>query len=91
MRIWWPKAMSVFWRLDRVELGAALLQLELVELGAQHIHGLRAVAVLRAVVLAGGDDAGRQVGDAHGRIGPVDVLAARTRGAVGVDLAGPCR
>ena len=31
------------------------------------------------------DDAGREVGDAHGRVGHVDVLAAGARRAVGVD------
>ena len=31
------------------------------------------------------DDAGRQVGDAHGRVGLVDVLAAGAAGAHGVD------
>jgi hypothetical protein len=51
----------------------------------QHRHGLRLVAVLRAVVLAFDDDAGGQVGDAHRRIGLVDVLAAGARGAEGVD------
>ena len=45
----------------------------------------RAVLVLRALVLAFDHDAGRQVGDAHGRIGLVDVLAAGAGGAVGVD------
>jgi len=41
--------------------------------------------VLRALGLAGDRDAGGEMGDAHGRIGGVDVLAARTRGTVGVD------
>jgi methyl-accepting chemotaxis protein len=48
-------------------------------------HGLCLVAVLRAVVLAFDDDAGRQVRDAHRRIGLVDVLTAGTRGTEGVD------
>ena len=41
--------------------------------------------MLRPVVLALDDDAGRQVRDAHGRIGLVDVLAARARRAKRVD------
>jgi hypothetical protein len=41
--------------------------------------------VLAALVLAGDHDAGRQVGDAHRRLGLVDVLAAGAGGAVGVD------
>ena len=65
-----------------------LAQLELVELRLQHRHRLGAVAVLRAVVLALHDDVGRQVRDAHRRVGLVDVLAAGARGAVGVDRAG---
>jgi hypothetical protein len=39
-----------------------------------------------AVVLAGDDDARGHVGDAHRRIGGVDVLPARARRAVGIDL-----
>ena len=41
---------------------------------------------LRALVLALDDDARGPVGDPHGRVGLVDVLAARAAGAVGVDL-----
>ena len=44
------------------------------------------VGRLRALVLALHDDAGRLVGDAHGGVGLVDVLAAGARRAVGVDL-----
>ena len=51
----------------------------------QHRHRLRAVAVLRAVVLALDDEPGRQVRDAHRGVGLVDVLAARARRAEGVD------
>ena len=65
-------------------LAAALLGLD--QLRAQHRHRGRAVRGLRALVLALHDDAGRLVGDAHGRVGLVDVLAAGARGAVGVDL-----
>src|SRR5262249_37436418 len=51
----------------------------------QHAHAFGAVAVLRAIVLALHHDPGREVGDAHRRLGLVDVLAARARGAVDVD------
>src|SRR5690606_5183216 len=64
---------------------APLLQLELVEARAQHGEGLGPVAVLRAVVLTGDHDAGRQMGQADGAVGLVDVLPAGARGAVGVD------
>jgi hypothetical protein len=49
------------------------------------LQRLGLVAVLAAPVLALGHDAGGKVGDAHGRVGLVDVLAARAAGAVGVD------
>ena len=70
----------------RVRLRALLLLL----LGGQQArleqrHGARAVLVLRTLVLAFHHDAARQVRDAHRGIGLVDVLAARARGAVGVD------
>ena len=71
--------------LDRQPLGLALLQLDLVEAGLQHLQRLGAVLMLAALLLDGNGDAGGNVGDAHGRIGLVDVLAARARGAVGVD------
>src|SRR6185437_9851210 len=53
-------------------------------------HGLVAVLVLGALVLALDDDAGGDVGDADGRVRGVDVLAALAAGAVGVgaDLVG---
>ena len=51
----------------------------------QQRHRARAVLVLRALVLALDDDARRHVRDADRRIGLVDVLAARARGAVRVD------
>ena len=41
--------------------------------------------MLGTIVLALGDDAGGQVGDADGAVGLVDVLAARAAGAEGVD------
>src|SRR5262249_8407957 len=61
----------------------ALLQLD--QLRAQELHRHRLVLGLRALVLALHDDAGGDVGDAHGRVGLVDVLAAGAGGAVGVD------
>src|SRR5690606_26040834 len=66
-------------------LGAALLHLELPQLRLKLFHRRGAVLVLRAVALAGDDDAGGLVGDADRRLGPVDVLATRARRAVGVD------
>ncbi len=60
-------------------------QLHVLQTRRQHLHRLVLVAVLAAVVLAFDDDAGRQVGQPHRRIGLVDVLAAGARGAEGVD------
>ena len=54
----------------------ALLQLRFVEPRAQHVPGLRAVAVLRAVVLAEDHDVGRDMGQPDRGLGLVDVLAA---------------
>src|SRR6478609_6612759 len=53
--------------------------------GPQDAHGLLLVLELALLVLAGRDDAGRQVRDAHGGVRGVDGLAAGTRGAVDVD------
>ena len=68
------------------DLLAALGLLALQQLGAQHLHRGVLVGRLRALVLALHDDPARAVGDAHGRVGLVDVLAAGARGAIGVDL-----
>jgi hypothetical protein len=54
--------------------------------GAQHDQRLGAVLDLALLVLHGHDDAGRQVGDAHGRVGRVHALPAGTGGTVDVDL-----
>ena len=42
-------------------------------------------AEMRAVILALCNDAGRQMGDAHRRIRPVDVLATGTAGPIRID------
>ncbi len=70
--------------LDFVELRALLLQLDLVELRLQHLHGLFAVLRLRAGHLALDDDAGRMVVQAHGRLHLVNVLSAGAAAAVGI-------
>ena len=62
----------------------ALAHFKVVELGAQTLPSDVAVAVLAAAVLALHHDAGGHVRQAHGRVGFVDVLTARTAGAVGV-------
>src|SRR2546423_575179 len=66
--------------------GIALVDLQLVELRLEHLHGGGAVLVLAALVLAGGHDAAGQMGDAHRRLGLVDVLSTRSGGAVDVHL-----
>src|SRR5258708_7677355 len=71
--------------LELVAVGLELAQFELVEARFQHRHGFRAVAVLRAIILALYHDARGQMSDAHRRVGLVDVLAARAGCAVGVD------
>src|SRR5260370_22161531 len=64
--------------------GALLLHIELVELGTQHTHGTLFIFVLRALVLAAGDQAGGNVGYAHGGISGVHVLPAFSAGAVSI-------
>src|SRR3954469_1047558 len=53
--------------------------------GAQDTQGLLLVLQLALLVLAGGDDSGGNVRDAHGGVGRVDGLPAGSRGAVDVD------
>ena len=67
------------------QLVVLLLALEGQQPGAEDAHGLVVVAVLRALVLAGDDQARRQVGQAHGGLGLVDLLAARAGRAEVVD------
>src|SRR5690348_3242165 len=73
-------------RFQRVPLGIALLHFQFVQLGGQHLHRAVAVGVLAALGLAGHDRVGGHVGDAHRRLGLVDVLAAGTRRTVYVGL-----
>ena len=70
---------------ELIELRLLLLHLQVVEPRLQHLHRRVAVLVLRSLVLARHDDAGRQVRDADGGVGDVDVLAAGAARAVGVD------
>src|SRR3546814_2788291 len=71
-------------RFERVALDVALLHFQLVQLRRQHLHRGVAVLVLAAACLAGDHGIGRDVGDAHRRLGLVDMLAAGTRGPVHV-------
>src|SRR5581483_1731000 len=66
-------------------LGLLLTRLLVLDARGEHGERLLLVLVLRARVLAFHHDAGGQVRDAHGRIGLVDVLAAGTRRAEGID------
>ncbi len=59
--------------------------LPLVQPGAQDLHRLGTVLVLRALLLHRHHDAGRDVRDAHGAVGLVDMLAAGAGRAIGVD------
>ena len=68
-----------------VELRLLLFRPQVVEPGAQHLHRGILVAVLRPLVLARHDDAGRQMGEADGGVGDVHVLAAGAARAIRVD------
>src|SRR5262249_24567511 len=62
--------------LEPRRLALALLDLALVEAGLEHAQRQLAVLDLRALVLAGNDDAGGLVAQAHSGVGFVEVLAA---------------
>ncbi len=70
--------------LDRLGGRLADLQLPLVEPGPQHLPRPLAAPEPRALALAGHHDVGRDVGQAYGGVGLVDVLPARARGPIGV-------
>jgi hypothetical protein len=61
---------------ELIEPRLLLFQLQIVQPRLQDLHARGAILVLRSLVLARDDDAGGKVGDADGRIGHVDVLAA---------------
>ena len=63
-----------------------LLELQLRQLGAQHLHGVVAILKLAALRLTEHHDAGGQVGQADGGGGLVDVLAACAGGAACLHL-----
>src|SRR5256884_3121796 len=69
--------------------GIALVDLQLVELRLEHLHGGGAGLVLAAPGLARGPRAAGQMGDAHPPPGLVDLLPARPPGAGGVPLQVP--
>ena len=62
-----------------------LLELHLVQTGAQHLHADFAVLDLGALLLRLHHRVGGDVRDAHGRVGRVDALAARAGRAVRID------
>ena len=67
-------------------LGLLALELHLVETGAKDAKCLLLVLELAFLVLAGHHEAGRQMGEANGRVGGVDRLATRPGRAVDVHL-----
>ena len=67
------------------ELLFLLLFPQFIEPRPQHLHGHVLVLELRALVLALDNDVRGQVGDAHGGVRLVHVLAPGARGAVGID------
>ena len=69
-----------------VNLGPLLVLLDLVEFRLEHFHRELAVPPLTPLRLAGNDDSGRLVHDAHRGLNFVHVLAAFATSAEGVDL-----
>ena len=65
--------------------GLAFFQFQLIQFRAQNLHRYRSILNLRALILAGDDDSGRQMRDTNRRIRHVDVLTASARRAIGVN------
>ena len=80
-----PQPASTCSPLSLLELRLLLLERALEEPRLEDLDRHLLVLGLAPLVLALGDDAGRQVGQADGRVGLVDVLAAGALGAEGVD------
>ena len=68
-----------------LELRLLLFHLQIEQPRLQHLHRLRAVLVLRPLVLARHDDAGGDVCDADRRVGDVDVLTAGAARSIRID------
>jgi hypothetical protein len=64
----------------------ALLELQIVKAGAEHLHGHLAILALAALGLARHDNICWEVGDANGSLHFVDVLAAFAAGTKRVNL-----
>ena len=79
-----PADVDIF-ALQRGDLGVLLAPRQVEQLRLEHVHGHLRVLGQRALVLAGDNHAGRQVGDAHGRLVLLDVLPARAAGPEAVD------
>ena len=71
--------------LELAQLGLLLLEASLEQARLEDLDRRLLVLGLRPLVLALGDDVGRQVGQPDGRVGLVDVLPARALRAVGID------
>jgi hypothetical protein len=71
--------------IEPVRLRLALLNFEVVEARAKHLHSKLAIFVLAALDLAPDDDIGGKVRDADGGLNFVDVLTAFATGAERVD------
>ena len=74
-----PPANIGFGRSFGIGLFFSFFQFHFIDAGAQHVPRHSLVLMLRAAVLTGHDNTGRVMGDAHGRVRGVDVLAACAR------------
>ena len=68
-----------------VRLRLALLELRLIKSGLELLECLGTVLVLRALILTGNDDSGRNMRNAHRTVRRVDMLSPRTGRTIGVD------
>jgi len=71
-----PQPISSFEILNRLKLLPFLGQLQFIKPRPQDLPGHFTVPYLRPFILAGNHDSCRNVRDANGRVGDVDVLAA---------------
>ncbi|MPN35906.1 hypothetical protein SDC9_183409 [bioreactor metagenome] len=72
--------------LDIIDFVVMLAFLDLQKLRLEHTHRDRSVLRLRTLVLAGDDDARRNMRDADGTLCLVDMLPPRAGGTVGIDF-----
>ena len=70
---------------DGLCFGFAFFKFRLIQTGFKHLHRRIAVFMLRSVVLALGNNPGRDMGHTYRRIGPVNVLTTGPGCTIGIN------